>query len=689
MTSLSDATSPYILLHKDNPVQWRVWGKEALEEAAAADKPIFLSIGFMGCHWCHMMTREAFTDPATAATINQHFIPVIVDREERPDLDMIYQVAAQNMGHQGGWPLNIFLRPDGVPFYVSGYHPLEERGGLKAVSVLLEEARAIFYDDKERLNHNAELIRDGLVSMHDRDMRTNPENVNLDLAALRIAQRFDIFFGGLLGPMKFPNPPLIDVLWRAWLRTATPQFSQLVFTTLDGILFGGLYDHIGGGFFRYCVDERWTIPYFEKALPDSAQLIDLCTGVWQYNRNELCRQRVSETIGWLLREMKTGDGFAAGQSGGADPEGESGKYYSWSEAEIDAGLMGTFAARFKQVYGITRDGNFGGRNIPFRLGHVAPSGEADEALLARQREMLLAIRNKRPAPHRDDMLLADWNGMAIAAIARAGVVFENPDWVAAAKSAFTHVHSVLDEGGKLYHSAIDGKRGAPGFADDYAQMARAALQLWEVTGEAQYLEAASAWVKTLDDQFWDAGKGGYRFTASDAEPLIVRPRTIIDTATPSANGTMLTVLTRLAFISGNVEYMNRASTLAATFGDEMNRVLNMAGSFITGMEYLATALMVVVIGHRRHARSQELVRAFWGKCVPGALLVQVEPGQALPEGHPLIGQSMQGGQPTAYVVQQGRVSSPITSADVLAQGLTLPYQLQQQQQGNQQQQRQA
>ncbi|MCP5412797.1 MAG: thioredoxin domain-containing protein [Alphaproteobacteria bacterium] len=685
MTSpLSNATSPYILLHKDNPVQWRVWGPEALAEAKKADKPILLSVGFMGCHWCHVMNEESFADAEIAKQINEHFIPVLVDREERPDIDMIYQLAAQNMGHQGGWPLNMFMTPEGAPYFVSGYHPKEERAGLTSVAKLVEEGRSIFYDQKDRLNQNSAAIVEGLAGMYNRDMRTAPENINLDIAALRVAQRFDIFFGGLQGPVKFPNTPLVDVLWRAWLRTATPQFSQLVFTTLDGILFGGMYDHIGGGFFRYAIDERWMAPYFEKALADSAQMIDLCTGVWQYNRNELCRQRVSETIGWILRDMKTGDGFAAGQGSGSDADGEAGKYYLWSEAEVDAGLVGTFSTRFKQVYGITRDGNFNGKNILRRLGNPAPTGEADEALLAKQRDMLLKIREKRTAPLRDEMMLADWNGMTIAALARAGVVFENPEWVAAAKAAFDHVQKTLGEGDVLYHSAVDGKRGVPGFADDYAHMARAALQLWEVTGEEKYVTAAKGWVKTLDDKFWDAERGGYCYTSSDADALIVRPRTIFDTATPAANGTMLTVLTRIAFVTGDVEYMNRASTLAATFGDEMNRMLNMAGTFITGIEYLANALMVVVVGHKGHNRSQELVRAFWGKNVPNALLVQVEPGQKLPDSHPLTGKGMEGGQPTAYVVQQGRVSAPITSAQVLAQGLTLPYQLQQQQAAQQQ-----
>ena len=263
-----------------------------------------------------------------------------------------------------------------------------------------------------------------MENLYNRDMTQGAEPLNLDLSALRVAQRYDVFFGGLLGNLKFPNPQLLDVLWRAFLRSGMPQFSQLVFTTLDGILFGGIYDHIGGGFFRHALDERWLEPAFEKMLYDQAQMIEVCTGVYQFNRNELCRQRVAETIAFLLREMRVGDVFAATISSGAQTE--DGKYYTWSEAEIDAALVGTFSARFKQVYGITRDGNVQGRNLPRRLGNPVPANEADEALLAKQRGMLLAVREKRTRPTRDDRVLTDWNGLVITALARAGIVFDQP-----------------------------------------------------------------------------------------------------------------------------------------------------------------------------------------------------------------------------------------------------------------------
>jgi uncharacterized protein YyaL (SSP411 family) len=462
-------------------------------------------------------------------------------------------------------------------------------------------------------------------------------------------------------------------MWRGFLRTGTPQFSQIIFTTLDGILFGGAYDHIGGGFFRHSLDERWLEPAFEKMLYDQAQMIDLCTQVWQFNRNELCRQRVTETIGFLLREMQVGDVFAASISSGA--HAEDAKYYTWSEAEIDASLVGTFSARFKQVYGITRDGNVAGRNLPRRLGNPVPANEADEALLAKQRDMLLAARAKRTAPARDERAMSDRNGLAIAAIARAGMVFEKPEWILLATKAFDAVIKNLGDGDRLSHI-----KGSAGVADDYANMARAALQLWEVTGDERFLSPAKAWTKVLDDHFWSSQINGYCFYADDAEQLFVRPRMLFDNPAPSVNGTMLVVLTRLALLTGDTNYMGRASLLAATFGNEANRMLQGSGGYFNGFEYLVNSLEIVVIGHKGNAKTQELLRAFWGKPMPNGMILQIEPGDPLPAGHPANGRGMEGGQPTAYICQSGNCSNPFVTAPALADALTLPPQMRGQQQ---------
>ncbi len=572
----STATSPFLAAHQDNPVRWRPWGPDALAEAKAANKPIFLSMGYHGCHWCHVLNKEAFTDAGIAAQINDNFIPILVDRDARPDLDQIYQNAAQAMRHQGGWPLNIFLTPDGAPFWVSGYQPREDQGGTPSFRRVLGDV-ATLWGEPARVSENAANIRIALEQLYNRP--PVQDMMNLDIAGLRIGQGFDIFFGGQLGQRKFPAALQQQVLWNAYLRTAMPQFSQLIFTTLDSILFGGLYDHIGGGFFRHTNDERWLEPSFEKMLSDNAQLIEVCALAFQFNRNELSRQRVTETVGWLTREMMVGDAFAIAQAGELDDDV---RYYTWSEAEIDAGLVGTFSARFKQVYGVTRDGNMAGRNLPRRLGNPAPANEADEVLLAKQREMLLALRAKRKIPEVDTRVAADINGLMIAALARAGQVFERPDWVKAAAAAFDAIVKGLGDGDQLAHDSFGGVKGAPGLSDDYANMARAALQLWEITGEARFLERARAWVKVLDEKFWSA-LGGYCLTASDSEPLFIRPRPLFDNPRASANAIMMIVLTRLALITGDTAHMERASTIGNAFANEANRVLTMAAGYLLAL----------------------------------------------------------------------------------------------------------
>ena len=678
--SLDNATSPFLLAHKDNPIQWRTWGPEALAEAKAGDKPILLSMGYVGCHWCHVMSREAFSDSETAAAINENFIPILADREERPDLDMLYQGAAGLMGHPGGWPMNIFLTPDGRPFWVSGFLAREDQAESPSFRRLVNETAAMWKSDRARAEDTGNKVREAVENLYNRDMSAAQESMNLDLTAVRIAQRHDIFFGGLQGLPKFPNVHLLDVMWRAFLRTGTQQFSQVIFTTLDSVLSGGVYDHIGGGFFRHGLDEQWREPSFEKMLYDQALLINICCEIYQFNRNELCRQRVAETVAFLMRDMKVGDLFAASISSGSQTE--DAKYYTWSEAEIDAGLVGTFSARFKQVYGITRDGNVQGRNLPFRLGHPAPANEADEALLLKQRDMLLALRQKRTLPQRDDRVLTNWNGLAISALARAGRVFDRPEWIAAAIAAFDAIIATLGgEGSTLSHV-----KGSMGIADDYADMARAAMQLREVTGDDRFLTQARAWTQVLDTHFWNNQIGGYCYYADNAEQLFVRPRMVFDNPTPPANGTMLWVLTRLALLTGERDYMGRASTLAATFGNEAARMLNGAGSFLAGFEYLLNSLIILVIGHKGHSRTQDLVRAFWSKTLPNAMLVQIEPGDTLPAQHPANGRGMQGGQPTAYICQSGQCSDGFTSAGDLALALTLPPQLRAQAQAQLQQQ---
>jgi uncharacterized protein YyaL (SSP411 family) len=670
---LDQSTSPYLLLHKDNPVHWYQWGPDALAEAERSGKPILLSIGFTACHWCHVMNRESFSDTETAALMNENFVNVKVDREERPDLDHLYQNAAGTMTARGGWPLTMFLTPKGVPFFCGTYIPKEPRAadqlGFKTV---LNDAATLYRDKTEQIAASAARIDGQIQETWNRNMGGNFDGNMLDTVALRTAQRFDIFFGGLTGTQKFPSVPLVELLWRAYLRSGAQQFLQLMSVTLDHMLIAGLYDHVGGGFYRYCADERWTKPHFEKMANDNAQLIGLMTQIWQHNRNPICEIRIEETINWLTREMMVEDAFATSLD--ADSDGEEGTYYVWSESEIDAALMGTFVQKFKLAYSVTRDGNFNGKNILHRLASAAPypQSDADEALLKRQRELLLAARAKRTAPIRDDKVLADTNGMIITALAEAGRAMNRAEWITAAIKAFDFTVKALGDGDRLSHSWRAGKRGHAGFADDYAHMARAALALWEVTGEERFLDRAKRWTHTLNEHFWDGVLGGYFTAADDDEALIVRTRPIYDQSQPPANSIMIGVLARLNMATADRAYAERNATLLRSLAGEGARVFPSMGSYFNNVEFAATNLEVVVVGPPSNVKTQELTAAVLGRSLPNRLLTVIAPDQGLPEGHVARGKGMENGLPTAYICQRGAVAAPITNPVTLSQVLQLP-----------------
>ncbi len=667
---LDRETSPYLLLHKDNPVHWRAWGRDALAEAEASGKPILLSIGYTACHWCHVMNEESFQDGETAALMNEHFINIKVDREERPDIDQIYQTAANTLGHSGGWPLTMFLTPQGEPFYAGAYFPREERFGQPAFKRILPEVARLFREQPEPVANTAARVQQTFANLWARDLRGNLDAGILDQSAIRVGQRFDIFYGGISGAPKFPSTGLIELLWRAHLRTGVPQFLQLALTTLEHMALGGMYDHVGGGFARYATDERWQVPHFEKMLYDNAQLIDIYTLAWQHNRSAVYRDRVEETVGWVLREMTVEQGFASSLD--ADQDGEEGKYYLWSEAEIDAALMGTFVQRFKEAYGVRREGNFQGRNLLQRIGNVYPLPEADEALLKKQRELLLAARLKRQPPLRDDKVLADWNGMMIAALGNAGMVFRKAPWTAAAIRAFSFVENALGTDARLHHSWRNGTRHHTGFADDYAHMARAAFVLWETTGDKRYLARAQSWVHVLNEHFWDSQNGGYFYTPDDSDPLIVRTRVVFDQSVACANGVMVSLLSRLHFATADNSYRERANALIQAFSGEVGRAFLSMASYLNGLEVAMTALQIVVVGQIDNPKTHELVNAVLGRSLPNRTLMVVDPRQTLPAGHPAAGKPMQNGQPTAYVCQRMTCSAPISNPVTLSQVLQLP-----------------
>jgi hypothetical protein len=677
---LDQESSPYLLLHKDNPVHWRTWGPDALAEAQETGKPILLSVGYTACHACHMMNVESFTDPEVAALMNENFVNIKVDREERPDIDQVYQAATTLMGAQGGWPLTTVLTPQGEPFYSSTYHPPEARGDIPSYRTVLNNVLRFYREQPEQVSKMLEAMTQQFATLWHRDMRGPLDVAPLDQAAIRIGQRYDIFFGGMLGAPKFPTMSHIELLFRAFLRTGLVPFNLLAQTTLANVSMGGIYDHIGGGLHRYATDERWIVPHFEKMLNDNALYLDTLVLHWQYDRNPLYQARIEETVAWMVREMGVGEGFAS--SIGADSEGDEGAYYLWTEAEIDAALAGTFAQKFKSVYNVMAQGAVRGKNVLCRIGarSVFNLSEADEALFRKQRELLLAVRAKRVAPMRDDKILADWNGMAIAALANAGAALRRTEWTVAAMRAFEFIEKALGDGDRLYHSWREGKRQHIGFSDDYAHMARAALALWESTNDPRYLERAKAWVHYLNEHFWDFQNGGYYLTSDESDTLAGRPRSVFDMSQPCANGVLPTVLAKLFMASMDPAYRDRCNALIDAFSGELGRAYISMASYINSLELIMAGLQIVVIGPLTNPKTHELLSAVMGRALPNKVLMRLDPGQALPEGHPAFGKTMDGGRPTAYICQHNACSTPITNPVTLSQSLQLPARPQPQQQ---------
>ncbi len=661
---LGEETSPYLLQHRDNPVHWQPWGEQTLAAAKAADKPILLSVGYAACHWCHVMARESFENPEIAATMNRLFVNIKVDREERPDLDQIYQHALSLMGEQGGWPLTMFLTPDGDPFWGGTYFPPDPRWGRPGFPQVLEaisEAYARKHDDVAK---NVGVLREALQRLGQPQPGGAILRRQLDPFAERLLRETDQIHGGIGTAPKFPQCGILELLWRAWTRTGQPAYRDAVLKALDAMCQGGIYDHLGGGFARYSTDARWLVPHFEKMLYDNAELVDLLTLVWQETRNPLYLQRIDETLGWVTREMRTsGGGFASSLD--ADSEHEEGKFYVWSEAEIDTAL-GDRAPLFKRFYDVTREGNWEGSTILNRMNSPGLADDETERGLAQCRELLLGARAARARPGWDDKVLADWNGLMIAAMAGAGLVFERPEWIETAQAAFDFVRSrMISADGRLRHSWREGRARHPANVDDYANLCRAALALHEATGDNTLLAQARDWVAVLDRHHWDPLGNGYFFAADDTEALVARAKTAADSAVPAGNGTMVGVLTRLAILTGDDLCRRRAEAIVETFSGELARNFFPLATLLNNAEILAEPLQVVIVGEAGDPGFDALRRAVYGVSLPNRVVLSPPPGRELPANHPAHGKGLVDGCAAAYVCVGPICSLPLADPEKL------------------------
>ena len=630
---LASETSPYLLQHRDNPVDWYPWGEEALARAREEDRPILLSIGYSACHWCHVMERESFEDERTAAYMNEHFVPVKLDREERPDLDAIYMEACQAMTGHGGWPLNVFLTPEQVPFYAGTYFPPEDRQGMPSWLRVLEAVVEAWNEKRDQIRAGSDRIAERLrggAALSPSNEPLDPRILDEAMAGLRSA--FDRANGGFGGAPKFPPASAIEFMLRQ-------GETDMAAHTLRAMASGGMYDQIGGGFSRYSVDAHWIVPHFEKMLYDNALLARAYLHGWLVTGESLFRTVCEETLDWALREMRGDEGgFHAALD--ADSEGVEGKFYVWSRDEMrEVGGDEAVAA-----FGATEGGNFEGANIPVRAGEATPE----------LKRRLYEVRAKRVWPGLDDKRLTSWNALSISALAEAGAVLERPEYLDAARACADFVlRELRDEHGRLLRTWKDGQGRLNAYLEDHAYLLEALITLYEATFEPRWFGEARALADTMIERFADDERGGFFETSSDHEQLVARRKDMEDHPIPAANSSAAYGLLRLAALTGDYEYEKRAVGVFRLLHPVMGRHPQAFAHLLQALDFhLASVREVAIVGPGR----EPLARAVRSRFRPHIVLAG---GEA--EGVPLLeGRAPVGGRAAAYVCERFACQRPVT-----------------------------
>jgi uncharacterized protein len=645
---LADETSPYLLQHAHNPVDWYPWGPEALNRAKELDRPIFLSIGYSACHWCHVMERESFEDPETAAQLNRDFVAIKVDREERPDLDDVYMAAVQAMTGGGGWPMSVFLTPDLRPFFGGTYFPPDDRHGLPAFRRVLDAISDAYRNRRDDVEQQGNQLASHLQEqLTVRAGATDPQAAQLELAAVRIGQTFDPVHGGFGGAPKFPAPMTLEFLLRRWRLSGDLELLRQVTVTLDRMADGGIHDQLAGGFARYSTDGRWLAPHFEKMLYDNAQLAHAYLEAYRATGDQRYAAVARSTVDFMLRELRTDDGGLASALD-ADSEGEEGRFYVWSSDEVtrvlaDAGLHPEEVAAVCAHWDVAPGGNWEGKTIL----HVAgPAPGAD--LLERARAALLAEREQRVRPGRDHKQLASWNGMALRAIAATALVLGEPAHEAATRDLvrFIRTHLLRDQD-RVWRTSRDGRAHTPGFAEDYANLADGLLAAYAALGDWEDLLLARRLVDRLVADFWDDASGTLFDTADEHDRAVARPRSLLDNATPSANAVATDVMLRLALLTGEPDYDRRARSILRAVQPLLDRQPSAFGRFLSAADRALAEPVDVVIAGDPAGRAAELRRAVAQPYAPDLVIAPL----ARPvEGWPLFdAKTALDGGATAYV----------------------------------------
>lgn len=677
---LAREPSPYLQQHKDNPVNWFPWGEDAFETARQQDKPLLVSIGYSSCHWCHVMAHESFENEHIASFMNKHFVNIKVDREERPDVDNVFMNAVQAILGHGGWPLNAFATPDGVPFFGGTYWPPTDQRGMPGFSRVLDTIAGAWRDNRDELLKNAANVRHYLEDSSigiPRGGTLTPEIPRAAIAMLQ--QQFDADHGGFGGAPKFPQAPTLDFLNRHVQRTGDPAATTMLTTTLDHMASGGMYDQLGGGFARYSVDERWLVPHFEKMLYDNAQLLAVYTEAWKTTRNERYREVMSETGAWLLDEMALpGGGFASALD--ADTEGEEGRFYVWDIGEIDQLLDVTSASLVRERFGITPSGNFEGHSVlalAATIDELAASHHLRPEQVTKRlddaRNVLKEHRDARVRPGRDDKLVTAWNGMAIGALAHAGTLLPEPSFVTAAQRAATFILDQLQQGdGSLWRTWRDGEHRAQGVLEDYACLAEGLIRLHQADGNPDWLVESQRLMDHVIATFGQEDAAVFFDTPSSSADLVVRPRTLQDNATPAGNSVAADVLISLSVLTGEERYRQRAQNLLKTMTALMTDHPTAFGRYLAATERLLAPGYELILAASSDTNGTDPMTKM-ALSHPSLIFVAHAPAasnDAITGRFPLLAdRAAIGGTSTAYLCREGACKLPAMSTDDLEQRL--------------------
>ncbi|MBM3221282.1 MAG: thioredoxin domain-containing protein [Candidatus Rokubacteria bacterium] len=661
---LAKETSPYLLQHAHNPVDWYPWGDEAFVRARAEDKPLLLSVGYSACHWCHVMERESFENPDIAGVMNRHFVSVKVDREERPDVDQIYMEAVQSMTGHGGWPMTVFLTPDGVPFYGGTYFPPADRHGLPGFPRLLEAIADAWRSRRPEIIESGQKLAGQLGQMGRlRGATTRLTDETLFAAFQGISGQFDEEYGGQGGAPKFPQPMIWEFVLRFWKRTGNPYARRMVHTTLVRMARGGIYDQLGGGFARYSVDAHWLVPHFEKMLYDNAQLASLYLRAWLAFGDPELRRITEETLDYVLREMTDpSGGFYSAQD--ADSEGHEGKFFVWTPDEIRA-VLGDGADDAMAYWGVDRGPNFEGKHILY------VAGEPDPARIAAARRALFEARERRVHPGRDDKVLASWNGLMALALAEAGRALGRAEYVRAAVRNVDFILTSMRRDGRLLRTWKSGQAKLRGYLEDYAMVAAALLAVWEATFERRWLDAARELADEMLRLFWESDVDGFYDTGSDHESLIVRPRNLFDNAVPCGSSVAVEVLLRLAVLAGEERYEQHALRALGPLADLMRRHPSGFGRFLCAQDFhLGPRVEIALVRPAAGDGGAPLVEEAFGRYLPNRVVAGGVAGDASAASLPLLaGREAIDGRTTAYVCRNYACDLPVTDRDALRRQL--------------------